>query len=86
MVQSVTLPPTTPQPLKSPLQKFRERRGVGSGGAAKEERRAGEAEQLTPTKMVAVFRPGCLSSGRNTDIPVRSRTATRAARADLSNR
>lgn len=35
--------------------------------------------------MVAVFRPGSLSSGRNTDIPGTGRTAARAVRAGLSN-
>lgn len=37
------------------------------------------------TKMVAVFRPGSWSCGRNTDIPVAGQTAALAARALLSN-
>lgn len=44
-----------------------------------------EAGLLTPTKMVAAFRPGSWSCGRNTDIPVAGPTAARVVRALLSN-
>lgn len=88
LVRSVAVPPTTPQPERrapDPDRSLRSRL-LRRSQRGKEGRRAGEAEQLTPTKMVAVFRPGCLSSGRNTDIPVTQRTSAPAPRADLSNR
>lgn len=43
------------------------------------------AGMLLLTKMVAVFRPGSWSCGRNTDIPIAGRTAALAARALISN-
>lgn len=76
LVQSVALPPTTPQakkraPEPQRAQKSEQRRRRRQGKAS-----GGSGTRLTPTRMVAVFRPGCLSSGRNTDIPGPGRSAT----------